>query len=61
MIEVFALLGMIMVIFIAVTVFTWLLGWVSGDDYDYTLRWMFTCLFYAITVALFIMKTTHGA
>jgi hypothetical protein len=59
--EVFAMLGMIIVIFVAVLLVTWVIGWASGDDCDCGLRWIFTCMIYAITVALFVMKTTHGA
>lgn len=52
---VFTLAGLIVCIFAVVFGITWLAGTMAGDNDDCTARWLFTCLAYAITTAIFIL------
>lgn len=52
---VFTLIGLIAVLFGVTLGLTWLMGKIAGDDSDCTMRWLFTCLAYAITTAIFIL------
>lgn len=53
MIECFALFGMCIAIFIGIVGITALIGWINNDD-DALLKWLTTCVFYAVTVTLLI-------
>lgn len=51
----FLFIGLAVSIFVLIFGITWLMGKVAGDDYDCTMRWIVTCLAYAITTAIFIL------
>lgn len=53
MIEMFTYFGMCVAIAIGIFVITGLMGWMADDD-DNTLRWIMTCIFYAITTTILI-------
>lgn len=53
MIECFALFGMCIAVFIGIIGITALIGWINKDD-DGLLKWLTTCVFYAVTVTLLI-------
>lgn len=53
--QLFTLIGLVIAISGAMGLATYLIGRLAGDD-DCTLRWLFTCMAYGITVALFIMS-----
>lgn len=48
-------IGLAVIIFVVVFGITWLAGVIAGDDYDCTMRWVITCVVYAITTALFVL------
>lgn len=51
----FTLIGLVVVIFVVVLGITWLTGKVAGDNDDCAMRWLMTCLLYAITTAIFVL------
>lgn len=51
----FTFMGLLIAIFAAITCSTAFLGWLTNED-DHTLHWLMTCMFYAVTTAIFIMK-----
>lgn len=53
--ELFTYFGLIIATFAGITCLTAFLGWISGDD-DHMLRWLMTCLIYAITTTLLIIE-----
>lgn len=52
---VFTWIGLVVIIFGATSGLTWIAGSVAGDDHDCAMRWLMTCLLYAITTAIFIV------
>ena len=57
--QLFTLIGLIVAISGAICLVTYLIGRLAGDD-DYTLQWLFACMAYGFTVALFIMYRSLG-
>lgn len=51
----FLFIGLAVSIFVVIFGITCLAGRAAGDDHDCTMRWIFTCLAYAITTAIFIL------
>jgi hypothetical protein len=51
----FTLIGLVAVLFAVALGLTWLMGKIAGDDSDCVMRWVFTCMAYAITTAIFIL------
>lgn len=53
--EFFTFMGLVIAIFVAITCFTAFLGWLTDED-DHMLHWLMTCMFYAVSTTIFIMK-----
>ena len=56
--QLFTFCGLIIAIFAAVAIASYLIGKLAGNDDDFSLQWLFACMAYAVTVALFIMSRT---
>lgn len=56
MTEVFACIGMVIAVFGFVVVITGITGVMTDDD-DFCVRWLMTCLLYAITVTMYYMTS----
>lgn len=54
--EIFAFLGLFIAVTIAIFGVTALLGWINDDCGDYSAHWFMTCVLYAVTVTLLIMR-----
>ena len=49
----FTVLGLTIGISILIALFTFVTGWVSGED-DFCMRWIMTCILYGMTLACLI-------
>lgn len=51
----FTCVGLTVFLFVAIFGVSWLVTKLVDDDSDCTGRWLFTCMAYAITTAIFIL------
>lgn len=58
MLEIFTIIGLVIVAFVVIFGLTALCGWLSDDD-DYTMRWIVSCVIAAGLAAALIITNIH--